>query len=939
MSEKLKSRKKLGKRIKDSANPNSTAKPSTERGGRRFDNAIKPESSTANSVVTRSTSPALIPAHINTPTGAQHAKIERLHDEDDSNNPHAFVVMPFGQKNAPDGKLIDFDAVYEQLIKPSLIEAGFKPFRADEEAVSGDILTDMFQELLLADLVVADMSIDNANVFYELGVRHAFRKRGVVHIQSGRDYMPFDVFNVRTMPYHLNDQGVPDPEHRDRDSKNLIRTTSETWASDADAVHSPIFGLLTGLVEPNRRSLRTPLATGFWREFNEWEERIVVARRQKRIGDILLLTEEISNPLCKEDAVTQAGLALRELGRHELALQEYRKGLEVNPRNVDFRREEAVILNRMGRVDEAIIKLERLLEDVPSDTKTTCCLGRIYASIWQDCWADIEHIEERRQIAFDAYQWMIKSIDTYLRGFHFDLNTHEPGIKALNMSCILLKLADDFDDKQNPDRDIQRIRTLQPGLQSTLGLKLKANTQYDVASYWTLASMAEWHVTRGDSAMTVERAYRKSLSYARKNVFHLRSSLKQVKLFRQLGLYEESIRAAEEILIREINRIEFVDDAQGNGDYPLPQTEVFAILFSGHRLDRDNVETSRFPSDLEQEVQRQIDVALDRSNADWNDHAFVAGAACGGEIIFIEACLNRGMKIHVHMPCSDAEFINEAVSYGGENWIKRFYAIRNNPRVNLYYQQERVGLAREGVDTYERNARWTLFASLVLGIDKLRHITLWDGKSSTAVDTEGRLIGKTFDHTHEMGGIVDHIDITKLEYLFTMNTVVSERDPGATLSIDARVELLESVALFSSLHSVDLSQIGLVTEERFYEDGAVIVREGDPGTELFVIANGDVSVAVNCDDGTDKIVAQRGRGECVGEMAIVHKEIRMASLIAKGQVLMLVLSQESFRTIMRNRPDTSIAVTRTLAERLIEATQFEQGHALEFNCDKPAEQS
>lgn len=921
MSEKLKNRDKQASQASVSDNSHSPSSLSAEPGNSDFTHEATLDTIDASTVVTRSSSTTLSTTDTSTPDSARSAKIERLHDEDDTNNPHAFVVMPFGQKRAPDGNYIDFDAVYAQLIKPSLIAAGFKPFRADEETVSGDILTDMFQELLLADLVVADMSIDNANVFYELGVRHAFRKRGVVHIQAGRDYMPFDVFNVRTMPYHLNEHGVPDPNHLDRDSKNLIRTTSETWASDADAVHSPIFGLLTGLVEPDRRTLRTPLATGFWREFNEWEERIVVARRQKRIGDILLLTEEISNPLCKEDAVAQAGLALRELGRHELALQEYRKGLAVNSRNVNFRREEAVILNRMGRVDEAIIKLERLLKDVPSDTNATCCLGRIYTSIWQDCWSNIENIGERRQAAFNAYQWIIKSIDTYLKGFHFDLNIHEPGIKALNMSCILLELADDFDDKQNPDPDIQRIRKLEPDLKSTLGLKLRANILYDVASYWTLASMAEWHITRGDSAVTVERAYRKSLSYARKNVFHLRSSLKQVKLLRALGLHEETTRVAEDILIHEINRIESVDDAQESTEYPLPQTEVLAILFTGHRCDRKDVKNPRFPADLEQEVQRQIDLALDRNNADWNDHGFVSGAACGSEIIFIESCLNRGMKVHVHMPCTDAEFINAAVSYGGDEWIKRFYAIRNNPRVNLYYQQERVGLAKEGVNAYERNARWTLFASLVLGIDKLRHITLWDGKSETAEDAEGRLIGKTLDHTHEMGGIVDHIDITKLEYLFTMNTAVRERDANATLEIDARVELLKSVPLFSSLHSVDLTQIGLITQERLFADGALIARQGDPGSELFVIASGHVSVVVACDDGAENIVAQRGRGDCVGEMAIVHQEIRMASLVAVGEVLILVLSQDNFRTIMRNRPDTSIAVTRTLADRLIEATQ------------------
>ena len=58
---------------------------------------------------------------------------------------------------------------------------GLNSFRADEEIRAGDIKTDMFQELLVADLVVADLTIDNPNVWYELGVRHALRA------QRGRD--------------------------------------------------------------------------------------------------------------------------------------------------------------------------------------------------------------------------------------------------------------------------------------------------------------------------------------------------------------------------------------------------------------------------------------------------------------------------------------------------------------------------------------------------------------------------------------------------------------------------------------------------------------------------------------------------------------------------------------------------------------------------------
>src|SRR5918996_5851924 len=315
-----------------------------------------------------------------------HVKILEMAEEKDKGSasirpeirPHAFVIMPFGKKKGVDGAIYDFNAIYSLLIKPALEIAGFEAFRADEEATSGDILTDMFQELLLADLCIADMSIDNANVFYEIGIRHAFRKRGIVHIQAGRSYMPFDVFNVRTIPYHITPEGVPDPAFLEKDKAAISRVTRDTWASEAETVHSPIFNLLDGLVEPDRKTLRTPLATGFWREYNEWKERVTIAQRQKRIGDILLLTEEIKNPLIKEEAIGEAGLALKNMGRNELALTQYRKGLEINSRNLTFRREEAFHLNRLGRVDDAIVKIEGILSDVPNDFEAVAYLGRIY---------------------------------------------------------------------------------------------------------------------------------------------------------------------------------------------------------------------------------------------------------------------------------------------------------------------------------------------------------------------------------------------------------------------------------------------------------------------------------------------------------------------------------------------------------------------------------
>ncbi|MFK8082274.1 MAG: cyclic nucleotide-binding domain-containing protein [Granulosicoccus sp.] len=847
-------------------------------------------------------------------------RVDRLSDQNRQNNPHAFVVMPFGRKPGPDGKLIDFDQIYVRLIKPALQEAGFKPFRADEETVSGDILTDMFQELLLADLVVVDMSIDNANVFYELGVRHALRKRGVVHIQSGRDYMPFDVFSVRTLPYHIDDSGAPDTAHLERDKKSLIRISRDTWASSTEAVHSPVFGLLSGLKEPDTGSLCTPLATGFWREFNEWEERVALARQQKRVGDILLLTDEVNNPLCKEEAVIQAGRALSEMGRPELALQEYREGLVVNPGNLFFRREEARLLNRMNRVDEAIIKLENLLLDVPQDTRATSHLGRIYTIIWQDCWINVEEGEKRQKEAFDACQWAIKSFDTYLCGFNFDRNNLEPGMKALTLARMIVSLADRFDQLDNPDGDFQRIREIFPLLKNCLLFALQQDAQRSLVDFWTWSCFGNWYLVDGQTSLVIARTYRKALSYARKNVTQLRASLRQVELFISIGVQVEEARTAADVLRREISRIEAGTADNYKTAYPSPDTDVLAFLFSGHMLDWQDTVPSRFPATLEDEVRRQIDLSLDRGEADSNDHAFTAGAACGGDIIFIEACLARGMHVHVHMPCAEAQYVSRFVSYAGESWIARYYALRNHPGVDLYYQEERVGLATDGVDIYERNARWALYASLVLGVDKLRLVALWDGKALKSGDQDAKRVSRMVALTQQMGGIVDHVDINKLEYLFRDNNRASEFACVTEVSMDSRIDLLKKVALFTSLHEVDLTQIARHAVERIYAPDEMLATEGDMGDELFIIASGEVSVRTRVDGGKEIEVARRGIGDYVGELAVLQNESRMASLVAVGNVLTLTIDQAKFQRIMRARPETGLAITRTLVERLTEAT-------------------
>ncbi len=688
--------------------------------------------------------------------------------------PHAFVIMPFGKKKGADGQVFDFNAIYNDLIKPSLIMAGFEPFRADEETKSGDILTDMFQELLLADLALVDMSIDNANVFYELGIRHAFRKRGIVHIQAGRAYMPFDVFNVRTIPYHIAPEGVPDPLFLGKDCVTIARVARDTWASDSESVHSPVFNLLTGLQEPDRKTLRTPLATGFWREYNDWKERVAIAQRRKRIGDILLLTEEIRNPLIKEEAINEAGKAMENLGLNELALDQFRRGIELNPGNLEFRRKESFHLNRLGRVDEAIVKLESLLTDAPDDQEAMAYLGRIYKEMWLDSWKDLPDKKLRLKTAFETYHWLLKSATTYLRAYRTNLHEYYPGVNALTLATILIQLAQKFENPQDRDPEIARLVEIMDELRGSLIFALETKAEDDNAEYWTLVSLAELRVLTAKKVEGVVRAYRKALTASRRNQFFLQSSIKQLEILHGLDMRTEFVTAGMQVLNEELARIQ-ADEKQVKSpaasalESPRKKrrsskSPADVFLFTGYMVDYAGKEISNFPKEREAEVRADIAKRLDKLNAGSEDLAFVAGLSAGSELIFAELCAERGIHLEVHLPLPEAAYVPEFVSPGGEEWVERFYKIRSNPFVEEVYQSDTIGPPAEGMDPYRRNNRWALYSAMLRGKDRLHLIALWDGKAGRPRDRDAQLVRNMVNLVRDTGGKVEHINSAKFSH-------------------------------------------------------------------------------------------------------------------------------------------------------------------------------
>lgn len=152
--------------------------------------------------------------------------------------------------------------------------------------------------------------------------------------------------------------------------------------------------------------------------------------------------------------------------------------------------------------------------------------------------------------------------------------------------------------------------------------------------------------------------------------------------------------------------------------------------------------------------------------------------------------------------------------------------------------------------------------------------------------------------------------LARLEEDGTMETL-------QTVSSLERVLLLREVPLFAALTPEDLKHIADVAHEELYHDGDTLVREGNEGTEMYVLAEGQVRV-VKDEAGEERLLATRGVGDFIGEMAIIESEPRFATVRAEGEVRVLVIDADAFDAILRDRPEVVRALLRGLSRRLRE---------------------
>jgi hypothetical protein len=275
--------------------------------------------------------------------------------------PLCFVLMPFGQKPDAAGAIVDFDAVYRELIAPAIKEGGMDPLRADEEMTGGIIHKPMFERLILCEYAVADLTTANANVFYELGVRHAVRPWRTVLVYAGNSRLPFDVAPLRALPYKLSAGGLPDDLANCRaELVKRLKAAHDSVTQRGTATDSPLYQLVEGFPEIDHTK------TDVFREQVEYSAEIkarLAEARQQGVGAIREVEQAIG-PIAEQESgvVVDLFLSYRVVKAWQDMMALVTKMAAPLAATVMVQEQLALALNRAGRGEEAEKVLLALLD-------------------------------------------------------------------------------------------------------------------------------------------------------------------------------------------------------------------------------------------------------------------------------------------------------------------------------------------------------------------------------------------------------------------------------------------------------------------------------------------------------------------------------------------------------------------------------------------------
>ena len=396
-----------------------------------------------------------------------------------------FIVRPFGKKSVvvsgKDGKDmpvdVDFDRIDKLLIQAALDKNGLHGVTTGVIAEAGNIRLDMFQMLIAHDVVIVDISIENSNVFYELGIRHGLRPKGTILLRfptSGRD-VPFDLKTDRYVAYDRDQPAAA----VDLLAKSIKDTLNAMRSSDQRA-DSPVFLLLPELRAPDPAKLVVVP-----REFQEAVERV---ERDTANGRpmLALLAEEAKLSDWAREGVRLVGRAQRRIANFKAARRSWEFIRKDLPNDIEANLQLATIFQRLGDLGSASQACRHVLDNVSAERKyradAQSQLARNEKASWVADFRKIAPGPARCQQAITDAR-LIAAFDGYMAGFAEDLNDYYSGINALGLSSAIVKLAemepaawaDNFATTDEAAAALRRYRERLADLRGAVGMSLESN--------------------------------------------------------------------------------------------------------------------------------------------------------------------------------------------------------------------------------------------------------------------------------------------------------------------------------------------------------------------------------------------------------------------------------------------------------------------------------
>lgn len=140
------------------------------------------------------------------------------------------------------------------------------------------------------------------------------------------------------------------------------------------------------------------------------------------------------------------------------------------------------------------------------------------------------------------------------------------------------------------------------------------------------------------------------------------------------------------------------------------------------------------------------------------------------------------------------------------------------------------------------------------------------------------------------------------------------------MTLDAEVDALRRVPLFRGIDATKLRLLAFISDRSHFAPGEHLCNQGDEGDSAFIILDGEAEIRVRTGD-SERTVARVGEHSIVGEIAILCDVPRTATVVAATEMDVLTISKDGFLSLLKEFPDMSLEVMRTLAQRLDRTTQ------------------